>query len=64
MARSKIRSRKKNGVTGKVTSVASLKRLLNSLRGCCKGPDSLVAALYRGRQEESYAERHWKVGRD
>lgn len=64
MAKAKIRFQKKKIETGKVTSVASLKRLLSNLRGCCKGPHSLVEELSRGRLEESYAERHWKEGRD
>jgi hypothetical protein len=31
-----------------------------SLRGCCKGEDSLVDALHRERQEKSFSERRWE----
>ncbi len=38
-------------------------QLISSLRGCCKGKDSLVEALHLGRQEKSFAERTWGAGK-
>ena len=34
--------------------------LIKSLRGSCKGEDSLVDALHEGRQEKSFSERRWE----
>jgi hypothetical protein len=34
--------------------------LIASLRGCCKGGDSLADALHQERQENSFAERRWE----
>jgi hypothetical protein len=32
---------------------------ISSLRGCCRGEDSLVQAREREHREESFAERRW-----
>ncbi len=32
-------------------------QLIKTLRGCCRGKDSLVDALHHGRQEKSFTER-------
>jgi hypothetical protein len=37
------------------------RQLIKSLRGCCKGEDSLIDALHRERQEKSFAERTWET---
>ncbi len=34
-------------------------RHISSLRGCCKGKDSLVEAREREHREQSFAERRW-----
>ena len=34
--------------------------LIKSLRGSCKGEDSLVDGLHKERQEKSFAERRWE----
>jgi hypothetical protein len=39
-----------------------LLNLIESLRGSCKGDESLVDALHRGRQEKSFCERRLEDG--
>ena len=41
----------------KALELKRVSKLIKSLRGCCKGRDSLVDALYEGRQEKSFAEQ-------
>ena len=51
----------KDNRDGKTRSPTSAKDdLIASLRGSCKGGDSLVAGLHQERQEKSFAERRWE----
>jgi hypothetical protein len=37
-----------------------MNKLIESLRGSCKGGDSFIDALHEMRQEKSFSERRWE----